>query len=72
MARYLLLMSDRSQDRAEVLDLLRRAYQNGAHDAAMLEALGVLNALSRNTAESEARLRTLLSGSLQFRRRCRI
>ena len=61
MARYLLLMSGRSQDRAEVLDLLRRTYKNGARDAAVLEALGVLNALSGNAAESEAHLRTLLN-----------
>ncbi len=61
MAKYLLLMSGRSQDRAEVLEVLRRAYANGAHDTAMLEALGVLNALNGHAAESEARLRTLLS-----------
>ena len=61
MARYAAVMRGVSEDRGGTLAGLRQVYGAGSRDVAVLEALGVMDALAGEATEAEARLRELLT-----------
>jgi predicted Zn-dependent protease len=61
VASYLAVIRGKSRDMQGALTKLKQAYAAGDRDPKVLEGLGVLSGLSGNAAESEERLRELLT-----------